>query len=111
MPAIPHGWQYVPLEPTEEMWNAAWSTLSDNRFEDIHTRLSIGNIRVLFWAFHEAMLEAAPRPPLAKPLSDEQIKAMWIDNWDRLVSLEEATVIIRETEKSHGIMQALKEAK
>lgn len=68
-PAVPHGWKLVPLEPTEQMAEAAENvcigTDADWREEYI---TSYGAVEV-----YRAMLSAAPQAPAVQPLTDERI--------------------------------------
>lgn len=62
------GWRLVPVEPTPEMWDAAWNSI----VLPYRAKLSMHEIKTLFDLFHKAMLAAAPAAPTqAKPTNGE----------------------------------------
>lgn len=67
------GWKLVPVEPTPEMWDAAWKSIG----LPYRAKLSLHEIKVLFDKFHAAMLAAAPQPPQPVVLTDEQVVLLW----------------------------------
>lgn len=81
-------WSWVD-EVRQYLTAAADSSMSRNNSEQLASEL----------------LEQMPTKAQAGavPLTEQQIKEMWYDEWDGFVSFAEAEVIVRATEEAHGI--------
>ena len=112
-PAVPPGWQLVPVEPTPEMLDEGCDV--DARAEVIKKYAAMPVIRnpenycscgEMLAVQYRAMLAAAPAAPQAEPLSDEEIDKLWKD-WLTLkygaVTKNEGRIFARLVEAAHGI--------
>ena len=97
--AAVQGWKLVPMNPPEEMARAF-------RAEDAPAYFVMTTIRCADFAErYAAMLSAAPTPPAQerKPLTDEQIDALWGGENVSVPQLVNRRAISRSIERAHGI--------
>ena len=97
--AAPDGWRLVPVEPTEEMLDAA------HEGDREYTLRVFGDVMTVMQGPHDhyvAMLSAAPPPPEREPLTDEQINGLgtgpcWAEDGVDIF------LFARAIERAHGI--------
>jgi len=108
---IPDGWKLVPVEPTEQMVEAARHTKRERLLRAVEIiRNGDDPDRTDKWMGqvsadeYRAMIAAAPSSPPPVALSDEQADAI-LRRVGILANLDVLRSIIRETEAAHGIKQ------
>lgn len=72
-PAVPEGWKLVPVEPTDEMYEAGYNKLRGIHSGPFNGSPSLGHSGVVY----RAMLAASPAAPSQEPvtLTDEMVAA------------------------------------
>jgi hypothetical protein len=94
---VPQGYRLVPVEPTEEMVEAAFGALPNYPLE--------GNIR----RHYRAMLAAAPEAPAVQPLTDAQkldIVTNWFTDEADITRAMQMLIDFEQTTSAHGIKEA-----